>query len=97
MKLENKKDYKERVECVIQEGNNILTIKYGNDNDLYLSMDYYDKEEESDKIKKDPKKTIQYDGEFTLKMGILKRYNPNLFEAFEELFKSIKAERNMVQ
>ena len=92
MRLECRKDYKGQVECVIQEGNTLLTIGHEGDNDLFLSMDYYDKEDEKDTKEDRKKKEIRYDGSFSLKMGITKITEPFLYGLFQELFNDLKKE-----
>lgn len=92
MRLECRKDYKGQVECVIQDGNTLLTIGHEGDNDLFLSMDYYDKEEEIDTEEDREKKEIRYDGLFSLKMGIVKTSEPFLYSLFLKLFSDLKTE-----
>ena len=93
MKLTNQADYKNRIESIIQDGNNVLTFRIGNDNDLYVVMDYYSKEDEKDTDEEKEKKVIQYGEEFTLSIVVPKSGYPDLYGLLVELFENIKADR----
>lgn len=70
--------------CTIRDGKNVLTVKHGNDNDLYVTMDYYDKDDEN------PDKNIKFDDEFTMKMSIPRIIYPDLYKSFAKLFQSLQ-------
>ncbi|MBR4830518.1 MAG: hypothetical protein IKZ96_01975 [Bacilli bacterium] len=86
---EHNNEIKQTPECVIRDGLNEVTFKYGNDNDLYIVMDYCDKYDEN----KEKKREIEYDGEFSLKLEVGSIEYPDLYSLFVSLFNNLKADR----